>query len=568
VVLGRQSGRAWLQVFMNMRLMSDVAAGDAWSAQAESSEPDSLEIGEKQESTSVPQFRRERAQSILRPINYVRPAPVALRPITVALNEQAKLRSSKLDEVFWLTFRPMRTTELEFLGPSQKSGMADVVWLIRLADGRCVRATTLLYQVLLFADGQTLLSKIAENVRDATGVDLTLDDVAWLVQHRLAPSGLIEATVPDIAGENGDRRSAADAQVLNFCGGSRRRDGISEETPILASRHRVPLLPFRLTAPITALLQHLFWPPLMALLVIVAIGVNISVVLNPRLLPAVETVLLRPDLILALLGIEFASVLAHELGHASALRRARCRFGMIGIALNAIWPVLYTDVTHVYCLNREQRIRVDLGGIYFQLISTIGMYLIYLATEADVLLLAMFFTSAVILQHFTPFLRLDGYYTVADTLGADEPLARVAALVRERLSWNRSEPRSVPPLRRTAQLVFLGYLLVVAVFLVYPLAVGAFAGSTFVTDFARSGQFYWSNFVSAVDRGAPISIISAYLQGVLWAVIPLGIALFIGRVLRQFANVFLRLVAHGFRLVLPNASMAGAGGDRNGLPAC
>ena len=40
----------------------------------------------------------------------------------------------------------------------------------------------------------------------------------------------------------------------------------------------------------------------------------------------------------------------------------------------------------------------------------------------------------------------------------------------------------------------------------------------------------------------------------------LGIALFIGRVLRQFTNVSLRLVAHGFRLVLRNASMAGAGG--------
>jgi putative peptide zinc metalloprotease protein len=482
-----------------------------------------------------------------------------LRPIIVDPGAQAKLRRTTLDDESLFNGRPARTAGLVFLGALQNRGKSDAPWLIRIADDRCIRASKLLYHVLVFADGRTPLDKIAERVRDSTGDDVTPGDIAWLIEHRLAPSGLLASTSPATASQDSGRIIAADPRFLSFGSGPPQRDGISEEASVLASSFRRPLLSYRLTAPITALLQHLFWPPVMTFFLIVALGVNVSVVLNPRLLPAVGKVLVRPDLILALLGIELAAVLLHELGHATALARARCRFGTIGIALYLIWPVLYTDVTHVYRLDRTQRIRVDLGGVYFQLFSMIGMYAIYLATGADVLLLAIFFMSAAILQQFTPFLRLDGYYTVADTLGVDEPLALVGPFVRDRLPWNRGEPKRLPPFRRAVQFAFVGYLLAVVAFLVYPFAVGAYAGPTFGTEFARSGQFYWSQFVAAVNGGDPTSIISSYLQLILWALIPLGVALFIGRILLQFANVVQRLVMHGFRLVLREASMAGVG---------
>src|SRR6185312_15448689 len=124
-------------------------------------------------------------------------------------------------------------------------------------------------------------------------------------------------------------------------------------------------------------------------------------------------------------------------------------------------------------------------------------------TGAEVFLLAIFFTSAAFLQQFTPFLRFDGYYTVADIMGVNEPLSLIVPFIRDRLPCRRHEPRLLPQMRRSAQIAFTGYLVAVITFLAYPIVVGTFAGSTFVTDLARSGQFYWTQFVVAVDGGSP-----------------------------------------------------------------
>ena len=39
------------------------------------------------------------------------------------------------------------------------------------------------------------------------------------------------------------------------------------------------------------------------------------------------------------------------------------------------FPVFYTDVTDVWCLTRRQRVIVNLGGVYFQLIFLIPFFL-------------------------------------------------------------------------------------------------------------------------------------------------------------------------------------------------
>src|SRR6185312_11466702 len=106
-----------------------------------------------------------------------------------------------------------------------------------------------------------------------------------------------------------------------------------------------------------------------------------------------------------------------------------------------------------------------------------------------------------------------------------------------------------PAMRRSAQIAFSAYLVAVVAFIVYPLVVGAFAGSTFVSELARSGQFYWSQFVIAVDSGNLISLVSATLQGLLWALIPLGLVLFLGRIVLQIVNIVPRLALFGFRRI-------------------
>ncbi len=50
------------------------------------------------------------------------------------------------------------------------------------------------------------------------------------------------------------------------------------------------------------------------------------------------------------------------------LRRRPAR--AIGAGIYLVWPSFFTNVTDSYRLSRAARIRTDLGGLYFNLISS------------------------------------------------------------------------------------------------------------------------------------------------------------------------------------------------------
>ena len=71
-------------------------------------------------------------------------------------------------------------------------------------------------------------------------------------------------------------------------------------------------------------------------------------------------------LVVGLFVFMLASSFFHELGHASACKHFGVRHGGIGFGLYLNFPVLYTDVTEVWKLDRTQRCVVNLAGVYFQ----------------------------------------------------------------------------------------------------------------------------------------------------------------------------------------------------------
>ena len=73
----------------------------------------------------------------------------------------------------------------------------------------------------------------------------------------------------------------------------------------------------------------------------------------------------RPGLLLLITGLVVLSAGFHELGHAAACRYGGATPGGIGVGLYLVWPAFYTDVTDAYRLPRRDRLRVDLGGLYF-----------------------------------------------------------------------------------------------------------------------------------------------------------------------------------------------------------
>jgi putative peptide zinc metalloprotease protein len=409
--------------------------------------------------------------------------------------------------------RPLLAPDVELVGRVQDSAFKEEQWLICFEDNHYIQATPLLYHVLLYADGTRTHSEIAREIESQLETEITGDDVDWLVRTKLIPSGLLDLGLEDL----GDGPRPA-------------------EIPVLGLRWRVPLLPYEWTVPITDPLKYLYWPPLMVAVVIAAIAINIWLFVDATVIASAEALLYQPELILLIFVLDTISTLFHEFGHAAALRRAKVRYGWIGFALYIIFPVFYTDVTHIYRLNRRERIRVDLGGMYFELIMMVIFYVCYLATGHGIFLIAILLTTLSFLQQFTPFLRFDGYYTVADIMGINEPLSIVKPFLRDRIPWPRDRQKSLPDMRTGAKIAFSFYLLAVVAFLTYPLFIGAFAGRQFATTIYESGRYLLTQSITYWSNGEILWGVVSTMQFLLWALIPLGISLFLLTLTRHFGR--------------------------------
>ncbi len=431
----------------------------------------------------------------------------------------------------------------------QGMAYAETRWLICFGGSQYIEATKLLYHVLTHADGQTSAEEIARLVGAETGSDLSPDQVRWLVANRLAPSGLL--VLPEVAPPDGSPNASGTAREGPLKDASRGGTEAGRvpppQAPVLGIRHRLPLLSYRVTAPLTAVLRHLYWPPLMVAVVVAAAAINVWLYRSTDLLRSIETLFFQPELVLILFGIDIVTRLWHELGHASALRRAGARYGHIGFALYAIFPVFYTDVTHSYRLNRGQRIRVDLGGMYFDLITIIVLYLAFRFTGYAPLVLMLVLMGFGILEQFTPFMRFDGYYLIADMIGVPEPLSLLGPFVRDHMPWRRGRPKKLPRLRPLARIILALYFVVVITFLVRPGLIMAVAGGQILALLPQTGLLRWSQFVDAWRSHSLVPGIAATLQLVFWALIPLGLALFVLGLLRLFARGTLALLKLAWR---------------------
>lgn len=148
-------------------------------------------------------------------------------------------------------------------------------------------------------------------------------------------------------------------------------------------------------------------------------------------------------------GLFILSLLAHEIGHAAACARYGARPGEIGLTLYFIYPAFFSDVSAAWALPRWQRVIVDLGGVYFQLIAGAAYGFAYLLSGYEPLRLAMAFIAGSCLFSLNPILKFDGYWVVADALGVTnlgrQP-KRIARHLLDRLRGRRAQPLPWTPL--------------------------------------------------------------------------------------------------------------------------
>ncbi len=334
---------------------------------------------------------------------------------------------------------------VELLGEYSGSGFKENPYLVRRADGRMVQVSRLLYHVLvLLADDTRSTQAVALAASWNWGRRLGVADVDFLARSKLLPVGLVLEGSADRAGEllqQGPPAAAAPGVLF-------------------ALRHKVTLLG-RKPVRFLAWLLSPWFTPAMVVVVLGCLGFGEAWLFGQghALYLGVHDLLANPVLVLATFAILVASGGLHELGHAAACRYGGADPGAIGIGLYLVWPVFFSDVTSSYALSRRSRVRVDLGGVYFNCLGVLATLGAYQAWHAPFLLIAALVQEAAALQQLMPVLRLDGYYLVADLAGVPDLYARIGPVLASLRFWSPA-PRLAAELCVRARAIIVAWVAV------------------------------------------------------------------------------------------------------------
>jgi putative peptide zinc metalloprotease protein len=332
---------------------------------------------------------------------------------------------------------------VELLGASRGSGYRRPPALARRADGQVVQLTPTVFALLELVDGQRDAPALAAALSERIGKAVDPEQVRTLLD-RVGPLGLLDGP----AGAAGAARS----------------------NPLLALRCRYVITDADRTDRITRPFTALFHPVAVLGFVAAFLAISAWLVLDHGLAQAARHVLYEPALLLTVFGLTVVSAAFHELGHAAACRYGGATPGVMGAGLYLVFPAFYTDVSDSYRLERKGRLRVDVGGLYFNAVFAVGAFLAWRITGSEALLVVIPLQQLQMLKQLPPFIRLDGYHILADLTGVPDLFARVKPTLASLLPshWGRPENRVLKPWARA--IVTIWVVLVVPLLVVMVLA--------------------------------------------------------------------------------------------------
>src|SRR3954447_15504529 len=328
-----------------------------------------------------------------------------------------------------------RAEGLELLGEVHGSGYESGACLVRRADGQMVHLGPLMYALLECVDGERDVADLRTCLSESVGKEFDEEHVIRLAE-KLGGHGLLAGT---------------------------EEKAPPKSNPLLALRWKVlvtnPPVTRRLTTPFT----FLFRPWVMVPVLLCFLGVCWFVLFHKGLASATSQALQNPELLLLVFGLAILSAGFHELGHASACRYGGATPSGMGMGLYMVWPAFYTDVTDAYRLPRRDRLRTDLGGLYFNAIVAVATMGVWLAWHVDALLLLIALQLIEMVKQLSPVIRADGYHILADATGVPDLYAHIGPTLRRLLPGHRHEASALTG--RARLIVTLWVLIVVPVLL-------------------------------------------------------------------------------------------------------
>jgi putative peptide zinc metalloprotease protein len=363
---------------------------------------------------------------------------------------------------------PRPATGLELAGQLDGSGYKEPPWLVRRADGQVLQLTPALYAVLEAIDGRRDIEAISAWVREERHLEIDPVDIAFLVTDRLHALGVLqEADGSEPVAERAD--------------------------PLLGIRGRIRAVDPERTNRIARRFEGLFNPVVVTLVLAAFVATSWFVFVTEGLGAALRDLFHQPGALLAVIGLTIVSAAFHEVGHAAACRYGGARPGVMGAGLYLVWPAFYTDVSDSYRLSRRGRLRVDLGGLYFNAVFAVATFGVWTATGWDPLLVLFVLQLFQMARQLAPLLRFDGYHVLADLVGVPDLYARIGPALRSMVPWGRRDQATV--LRPWARGVIALWVAVVAPILLFSLLVMVVMFPRLAATAADSIRDQWSNLL-------------------------------------------------------------------------
>lgn len=341
-----------------------------------------------------------------------------------------------------LLTRPSLASNVQLIGESSGNGFKDRQWLIE-RDSQFIQVSELLYRLAEQLNGERTLDEIAAALTESTDWMVEPEDVDRLVREKLVPLSLIAETQP-----SSGHAASADRSPL----------GVSMRMRVIGPRA---------LRPISHLLQHLYWPPILLSFLIGGFVAHWWLYRAHGITESVRDTLSTPGGFPLVVGLVLLAAFFHEFGHASALRYGGGEARSMGCGFYLLYPAFYTDVTDCYRLGRWARVRVDLGGVYFHWVFCLMLMGLTWATGRELFLFAVVLINLDIVRQFIPFVRLDGYWFLADLTGIPDFFSMMKPFLLSLIPGRGAAEEKLPQLKPWVTAAFIVYIAVTVPLLAY-----------------------------------------------------------------------------------------------------
>lgn len=409
---------------------------------------------------------------------------------------------------------PAQADGLELIGEFEHSGYKEAPSIVRLASGQTVQLTELLYVVLSCIDGRRSFDELATVVSERIGKTATADNIAFLVEEKLRPLGVLKQ--PD--GTN---------------------PAVKKSDPLLGIKGRFVLANERITRALTSPFRILFLPPVVAVVLVAFVAMLGWLFFRQGIGGATRELLYNPSMLILTFGLTALSAGFHEFGHAAACRYGGAKPGVIGGGVYLVWPVFYTDVTDSYRLDRGGRLRTDLGGLYFNMLFSLATLGVWRLTGFDPLLVLIPLQVLQMTHQLMPFVRLDGYYILADLTGVPDLFARIRPTV-ESMIPGRATNEKAAALKPWVRVVVTLWVLAVVPVIAFSLTLAVVGLPRLVATAADSVSQQWRGMNEALGDGDVLRAIAGILA-------TLAVALPVASIVYMLSRLVKRVAAASWR---------------------